>query len=109
VSQPWPGGISVLLARDLEGNVRFYPTEENTHRRNVHTSRAPARIPEVLVAQAENPEARLHLYGKKRASSGCKMGHVLVFGVDADHAGELAESIAGELEHRTPPSGWAWT
>jgi len=52
--------ISVLLARDLDGNVRFYPIAENTHRNHVlHTSRVPARIPVELVAQAETLGARI--------------------------------------------------
>jgi 5-(carboxyamino)imidazole ribonucleotide synthase len=45
--------ISVVLARDLRGNIRFYPVAENTHRRHVlHTTRAPARIPDALRDEA---------------------------------------------------------
>lgn len=44
------------------------------------------------------PTARLHLYGKRRASPGRKMGHVLVLGRDGTDAGEVADEIARELE-----------
>lgn len=200
--------ISVLLARDLDGNVRFHPIAENTHRRHIlHTSRVPARIPEELVSQAEklgariasalghvgmmaielfvtrqggllvneiaprthnsghytfgacatsqfeqhvraicglslgdpsllrpavmlnllgdlwrdgspvwstvlsHPTARLHLYGKKRASAGRKMGHILILDEDIQDADEIAETIATELEKSVAvlPGGRAWT
>jgi len=45
-----------------------------------------------------HPEARLHLYGKKRASPGRKMGHVLVLHTDVERAVELASEIAAALE-----------
>lgn len=190
--------ISVLLARDLEGNVRFYPLAENTHRRHIlHTSRVPARVPAALAAQAEelgariaaalghvgmmaielfvtrdgrllvneiaprphnsghytfgacvtsqfeqhvravcglplgdptllrpavmvnllgelwragepdwgvvlrHPEARLHLYGKREARDGRKMGHVLVLDDDTDRAMALAEDILAQLQRST--------
>ncbi len=190
--------ISVLLARDLEGNVRFYPLAENTHRRHIlHTSRVPARVPAALVAQAaelgariaaalghvgvmavelfvtrdgrllvneiaprphnsghytfgacvtsqfeqhvravcglplgdptllrpavmvnllgdlwragepdwgvvlRHPEARLHLYGKREARDGRKMGHVLVLDDDTDRAMALAEDILAQLDRPT--------
>lgn len=52
--------ISVLLARDLDGNVRFYPIAENRHRRHIlHASRVPARISAVLVSRAEEIGARI--------------------------------------------------
>lgn len=52
--------IAVLLARGLDGNVRFHPIAENTHRRRIlHTSRVPARIPADLVSQAEKLGAAL--------------------------------------------------
>lgn len=52
--------VSVLLARDLDGNIRFYPIAENTHRRHIlHTSRVPARIPAESVSQAEELGARI--------------------------------------------------
>ncbi len=187
--------VSVLLARGLDGSVRFHPIAENTHRSHIlHTSRVPARIPAELVPRAEelgeriasalghvgmmaielfvtregallvneiaprthnsghysfgacatsqfeqhvraicglplgdpsllrpalmlnllgdlwaggppcwssvlsHPAARLHLYGKRRASPGRKMGHILVLGEDAGHNAVIAEAIAAGLE-----------
>lgn len=52
--------ISVLLARDLDGNVRFHPIAENAHRRHIlHTSRIPARISAELTSLAEELGARI--------------------------------------------------
>ncbi len=47
--------ISVLLARDLSGNMRFYPIAENLHRHHVlHTTQAPApTLSAALWAEAE--------------------------------------------------------
>lgn len=188
--------ISVLLARDVDGNVRFHPIAENVHRHHIlQTSQVPARISEELAAQARalgariasalehvgmmaielfvtregsllvneiaprthnsghysfgacatsqfeqhvraicglplgdtslncpavmlnllgdlwrdgppcwssvlaHPTARLHLYGKRRALPGRKMGHVLILSEDVEQAGALATTIAEELEH----------
>lgn len=198
--------VSVLLARDVDGNVRFHPIAENVHRHHIlRTSRVPARISEKLAAQAQalgariasalehvgmmaielfvtregsllvnelaprthnsghysfgacatsqfeqharaicglplgdtsllcpvvmlnllgdlwrdgspsfssvltHPAAHLHLYGKRRALPGRKMGHVLILGRDVEQAGALAETIAEELERGSPRSGGAWT
>jgi 5-(carboxyamino)imidazole ribonucleotide synthase len=186
--------ISVLLARDLDGNVRFHPTAENVHRKHIlHTSRVPARISSSLASRAEelgarmasaighvgmmaielfvtreeellvnelaprthnsghysfgacatsqfeqhvraicglplgdpsllrpavmlnllgdfwqdggpalrpllsHPNAHLHLYGKRQARPGRKMGHVLVLGDDADQASALVEKMAAAI------------
>jgi 5-(carboxyamino)imidazole ribonucleotide synthase len=194
--------ISVLLARGLDGEIRFHPIAENVHRNHIlWTSRVPARIPSELRKQAEalaadiaaglehvgmmavelfvteeggllvnelaprthnsghysfgacatsqfeqhiraicglplgdtcllspvvmlnllgdlwrggapawnkvlaHPEAHLHLYGKQEARPGRKMGHVLIFGQDAESAAVVAEMIARELEHSTPWNG----
>jgi 5-(carboxyamino)imidazole ribonucleotide synthase len=43
------------------------------------------------------PRARLHLYGKKRASPGRKMGHVLVFGPTPEQALATAEALHARL------------
>ncbi len=52
--------ISVLLARDLEGNLRFHPIAENVHRRHIlHLTRVPARVPAQLASQAEELGARI--------------------------------------------------
>lgn len=46
--------VSVLFARDLAGNLRFYPVPENDHRNHIlHTSRVPARITDAQRVQAE--------------------------------------------------------
>lgn len=189
--------ISVVLARDVDGKVAFFPIAENVHRDHVlHSTRVPARIPPGLAAEAEalgarvaaalghvgtvavelfvtreggllvneiaprthnsghytlgacaasqfeqhlraicglplasaallrpavmlnllgdlwragepdwravlaHPAARLHLYGKRRASAGRKMGHVLVIDEDAQRADDVAEAIAADLEAR---------
>lgn len=194
--------ISVLLARDLDGNVRFHPIAENVHRHHVlRTSRVPARIPADLAARAQalgarvasalghvgmmaielfvtregsllvnelaprthnsghysfgacttsqfeqhvravcglslgdssllcpavmlnllgdlwrdgppswdtvcaHPTARLHLYGKRRAAPGRKMGHILILDKDVDNAAQIADAIGAQLEKScaTPP------
>ena len=87
--------ISVLLARDLDGNVRFHPIAENTHRRHIlHTSRVPARIPEELVSQAEKLGARI-------ASA---LGHVGMMAVElfVTREGGL---LVNEIAPRTHNSG----
>jgi 5-(carboxyamino)imidazole ribonucleotide synthase len=194
--------VSVLLARDLDGTVRFYPIAENVHRRHIlHTSRVPAWISPSLASRAEElgariasamghvgmmaielfvtredellvnevaprthnsghytfgacatsqfeqhlraicglplgdpsllrpavmlnilgdlwcngspdwtpvlsqPNAHLHLYGKRRASPGRKMGHVLILGDDGEHVSAVAETIADALERGASTSG----
>lgn len=53
-----------------------------------------------------HPGARLHLYGKARAMSGRKMGHVVIFDDDPDSALALAETWMTELRagETTPPN-----
>ena len=87
--------ISVLLARDLDGNVCFYPIAENRHRRHIlHTSRVPARIPVELVAQAEQLGARI-------ASA---LGHVGMMAIElfVTREGGL---LVNEIAPRTHNSG----
>ncbi|HEY4243986.1 MAG TPA: 5-(carboxyamino)imidazole ribonucleotide synthase [Kofleriaceae bacterium] len=51
---PFAREISVLLARGLGGELRVYPIAENVHRRHVlHTTRAPAPMPDARRAAAE--------------------------------------------------------
>ena len=46
--------ISVILARGLDGAIRIYPIAENEHRRHIlHTTRAPAPMPEARRKRAE--------------------------------------------------------
>lgn len=48
-----------------------------------------------------HPGARLHLYGKGRASKGRKMGHVLVLEETLERASAVADQIARALEPRS--------
>lgn len=87
--------ISVLLARDLDGHVRWYPVVENTHRHHVlHTSRIPARIPATLTSQAEALGARL-------ASA---LGHVGVMAVELFVTRD-ERLLVNEIAPRTHNSG----
>jgi len=46
--------ISVILARGLGGELSIYPVAENVHRRHIlHTTQAPASLPDGQRAQAE--------------------------------------------------------
>lgn len=87
--------ISVLLARDLDGNILCYPIAENTHRRHIlHTSRVPARIPAELVSQAEELGARI-------ASA---LGHTGMMAIEmfVTRGGDL---LINEIAPRTHNSG----
>jgi 5-(carboxyamino)imidazole ribonucleotide synthase len=57
---------------------------------------ADAVEPDWDVALAE-PSARLHLYGKREARPGRKMGHLTVLGTDATAAAGLARSLRHRL------------
>jgi 5-(carboxyamino)imidazole ribonucleotide synthase len=51
---PFHAEISVLLARDLDGQVSCYPVAENMHRCHIlHTTRVPARVSDTVQRQAE--------------------------------------------------------
>ncbi len=51
---PFAREVSVILARALDGEVRFYPLAENVHRRHIlHTTRAPAPMPDQRRRHAE--------------------------------------------------------
>ncbi len=46
--------VSVVLARGMTGEIRIYPIAENVHRRHIlHTTRAPAPMPDAQRKQAE--------------------------------------------------------
>jgi len=46
--------ISVILARGLDGQIQIYPVAENVHRNHIlHTTRAPAPMPDARRRQAE--------------------------------------------------------
>jgi len=50
---PFVKEISVIVARDVRGNVDSYGAVENVHRNHVlHTTIAPARLPAAIAAQA---------------------------------------------------------
>jgi 5-(carboxyamino)imidazole ribonucleotide synthase len=55
--------------------------------------------PDWAVALAE-ASAHLHLYGKREARPGRKMGHLTVLGADATAAAELAQSLRHRLRRR---------
>ena len=51
---PFAREVSVILARALDGEIRVYPLAENVHRRHIlHTTRAPAPMPEERRVRAE--------------------------------------------------------
>lgn len=50
-----------------------------------------------------HPEAKLHLYGKREARPGRKMGHINVLGEDADANFELAEQLFATLDATAGP------
>ncbi len=46
--------VSVILARDMSGTIRFYPIAENDHRNHIlHLTRVPARIGANIAKRAE--------------------------------------------------------
>lgn len=52
--------VSVLLARDMRGNVRFHPIAENEHRNHIlHTTRVPARMEDDRELQARDIGERI--------------------------------------------------
>lgn len=51
---PFRAEVSVILARNVSGEVRYYPVAENAHRHHIlHTTRVPARIPNAIPRRAE--------------------------------------------------------
>lgn len=51
---PFVREVSVVLARGLAGEIKIYPLAENSHRRHIlHTTRAPAPMPDAQRARAE--------------------------------------------------------
>lgn len=51
---PFGTEISVILARSLAGEVRFYPVAENVHRHNIlHTTCVPALVPPEVCQRAK--------------------------------------------------------
>jgi 5-(carboxyamino)imidazole ribonucleotide synthase len=87
--------ISVILARGLDGQVQIYPIAENVHRHHIlHTTRAPAPM----------PEARRHKAEAIAVTIASALGHV---GVMAVEMFELADGrlLVNEIAPRTHNSG----
>jgi len=87
--------ISVILARGLGGEIQIYPLAENVHRRHIlHTTRAPAPMPEARRKRAED----------MAVSVAEALGHV---GVMAVEMFELADGrlLVNEIAPRTHNSG----
>jgi 5-(carboxyamino)imidazole ribonucleotide synthase len=87
--------ISVLLARDVRGAVRFYPVAENEHRRHIlHTTRAPARVSERLAREAEAIAERI----------ACALDHVGVIAIEMFVTRDQT-LLVNEIAPRTHNSG----
>jgi len=87
--------ISAVLARGLDGAIRFYAVAENDHRRHIlHTSRAPAPISDSLREKAESIGARV-------ANA---LEHVGMLAVELFSTGE-EELLVNEIAPRTHNSG----
>ena len=92
---PFEKEVSAILARGVDGDVRFYAVAENEHRRHIlHTTHAPASIAPALVPRAEEIGGRI----------AHELGHVGVMAVELFVApgGEL---LVNEIAPRTHNSG----
>jgi 5-(carboxyamino)imidazole ribonucleotide synthase len=92
---PFTREISVILARGLDGQIQVYPIAENVHRHHIlHTTRAPAPMPEARRKRAEEMAVQV-------AEA---LGHV---GVMAVEMFELADGrlLINEIAPRTHNSG----
>lgn len=92
---PFVREVSVILARGLGGEHRIYPIAENAHRRHIlHTTRAPAPMPDAQRARAEAIAVTV----------ADALGHV---GVMAVEMFELADGqlLVNEIAPRTHNSG----
>lgn len=92
---PFAREISVVLARAVDGDVRIYPVAENVHRRHIlHTTRAPAPMPD---AQRRSAEAIARTIATE-------LDHVGVMAVELFElpGGEL---LVNEIAPRTHNSG----
>jgi 5-(carboxyamino)imidazole ribonucleotide synthase len=92
---PFVREISVVLGRGLTGEIRIYPIAENVHRRHIlHTTRAPAPMPDARRREAE----------AMAVSVAESLGHI---GVMAVEMFELADGrlLVNEIAPRTHNSG----
>jgi 5-(carboxyamino)imidazole ribonucleotide synthase len=87
--------VSVILARSLDGQIQIYPVAENVHRRHIlHTTRAPAPMPEARRAQAE----------AIAVSVAEALGHVGVMAVEMFELPD-GQLLVNEIAPRTHNSG----
>jgi 5-(carboxyamino)imidazole ribonucleotide synthase len=87
--------ISVILARGLGGEIAIYPVAENVHRRHIlHTTRAPAAMPEAQRARAE----------AIAVSVAEALGHVGVMAVEMFELPD-GQLLVNEIAPRTHNSG----
>jgi len=92
---PFVREISVILARGLDGEIQIYPIAENVHRRHVlHTTRAPAPMPDARRKRAEEVAVAV-------AEA---LGHVGVMAVEMFELGDGA-LLVNEIAPRTHNSG----
>ncbi|HEU0029622.1 MAG TPA: 5-(carboxyamino)imidazole ribonucleotide synthase [Kofleriaceae bacterium] len=92
---PFTREVSVILARGMTGEVRIYPIAENVHRRHIlHTTRAPAPMPDAQRVRAEQIAIQV-------AEA---LGHIGVLAVEMF---ELADGrlLVNEIAPRTHNSG----
>ena len=92
---PFTREISVVLARGATGELREYPLAENVHRRHIlHTTRAPAPMPEAR---------REHAYDLARRIA-IALDHVGVMAVEMFELPD-GELLVNEIAPRTHNSG----
>ena len=92
---PFVKEVSVMVARDVRGNIRNYGVVENVHRHHVlHTTQAPARLPESVAHAA----VQLSRYVVEA------LGHVGVMGVEMFLLAD-GKILINELAPRTHNSG----
>ncbi len=92
---PFAREISVVLARGLTGEIRIYPLAENVHRRHIlHTTRAPAPMPDDRRARAEAMATRI----------ATALDHVGVMAVEMFELPD-GELLVNEIAPRTHNSG----
>jgi 5-(carboxyamino)imidazole ribonucleotide synthase len=92
---PYRREVSVVLARGISGELRIYPLAENAHRRHIlHTTRAPAPMPDHRRKQAEDMAVAI-------ANA---LGHVGVMAVEMFELDD-GRLLVNEIAPRTHNSG----
>jgi 5-(carboxyamino)imidazole ribonucleotide synthase len=64
---------------------------------NLLGERSGFGVPDSVLDTLSHPEVSLHLYGKKDARKGRKMGHLTVCGQDLEHTAQVARQAAKDL------------